>query len=228
MNPFWERIKQFELKSLLRGLLWFALIIGLLSLTVKLAGTENLQSHVERFGAFGPALYILIKMSTIIVAPIGGSPLYVAAIPLFGFTNALIYAFIADTAAYIIVFYLSRRYGQKIVKRMIPEKAWSILEKVLYRLGTWRGLVGVRLVLIGMGDMISYAAGLTAIPFKHYFWVTLPFIITNILFFTLLGHFIIEYKWVWLVILALLACAGLFILFKPAKQEGVDNQTNIE
>ena len=39
-------------------------------------------------------------------------------------------------------------------------------------MGGWKALLFARLVLSSLYDFVSYAAGLSNLPFKHYLWVT--------------------------------------------------------
>ena len=45
----------------------------------------------------------------------------------------------------------------------------------------WKGLTVIRVIFAPLADTISYAAGLTRISFKTYFWATMPLIVLHII-----------------------------------------------
>lgn len=183
-----QNLQKFEVRQVIHGLFSLVVFGVIMYLGSRYIGLENIREKIEAAGIFGPMLFMLLKMSTIIFAPMSGTPLYLVAEPLFGFTKGFLYAFISDLIAYTIVFYIARIFGTRIMKRLLPEKGISYVNTILGRIGTWHGLTITRILLHSMADIISYAAGLTKIPYWQYILVTIPMIIANIVILMVLGQ----------------------------------------
>ena len=66
------------------------------------------------------------------------------------------------------------------MNKMLSEEQIRWADNMLKYLGSWKGLTLVRVIFAPFADTISYAAGLTRIPFKEYLWATLPLIILHV------------------------------------------------
>lgn len=163
-------------RSVILGLLGFGVFITLLTLAIDAIGLDTLQNAIQSAGPLGPLIYIGIKALTNIIAPLSSGPIQVAAGTLFeSVLLGGIYTLIGEVLGGCVNFWIARRLGQPAVQRLLGEQN---LERVnrLYdqRLGSWRGLFVLRIVLFSVWDFVSYAAGLAqTVRFSHYFWASL-------------------------------------------------------
>ena len=128
---------------------------------------SDVQSFVDRFGVWAPAVFVLTKAATIVFAPLSGSPLYPAAGALFGFWKGFWIITIGDFIGGSVAFYIARRYGMKITERFVKSES-SLMKKILDQLGTLKGYIFARVCFIPMPEVVCYAAGLTKMSFSQF------------------------------------------------------------
>jgi uncharacterized membrane protein YdjX (TVP38/TMEM64 family) len=183
-----DRVKEIPIKPLI-----FAVAFAMLTyLGFRILGTEQIRHEVSGAGALGPAIFILLKILTNVLAPLSGAPFYLLAKPLFGMWPGLLYVFSGDVLGYSICFLIARRFGLDFIRGSAGEKAVNRIEHFYASIGGWQGLLYARLFLLGVQDIISYAAGLTSIPFKRYVLVTSIGIIPQLCVAVLIGGTFME------------------------------------
>lgn len=150
-------------RELIVNVVWILVILFLFYLSIKFIGTDNLHEKVEALGIFGPLLLIFLKASTLVFAPLGGLPIYLASGALFGFTKGLLYILIGDFIGSTVSFYISRIFGKKILHYFLSRKGTDVVKDVLTHMGTTKGFIQSRLIFIGFPEAVTYGAGLTKI-----------------------------------------------------------------
>lgn len=194
------------------AIIFFALIVG--SAWVMM-GNENLVTTIAEAGIWAPFLLILLKVSTIVISPLGGTPIYFAVPALFGFWPGFIYLVIADIIGYSAVFWISRTYGRRVMEKMLSEDQIKWADGMLKYMGNWKGLTMVRVMFAPLADTISYAAGLTKISFKEYFWATAPFLVLHVAVTNSISSTFIKSRITYIVIvLIFLFLPVVFYLFR--------------
>jgi uncharacterized membrane protein YdjX (TVP38/TMEM64 family) len=185
------------------AIIFFTLIVGSAWLMI---GNNDLVTTIARSGVWAPFLLILLKIATIVVSPLGGTPIYFAVPSLFGFWPSFFYLIIADTIGYSAVFWISRVYGRKVMNKMLSEDQIKWADNMLKYLGSWKGLTLVRVVFAPFADTISYAAGLTRIPFKEYFWATLPLIVLHIVITNNVSSVFVKDQASYIIVVLIVVC----------------------
>jgi uncharacterized membrane protein YdjX (TVP38/TMEM64 family) len=135
---------------------------------IHLVGPERLQELVQAAGPFAPVAFVLLKASTVVVTPLSGTPLRFAAGALFGFWPGVALSVCGSVLGGSINFWIARRFGRRIVVRLLGAGALARVEPMLGRLGTWRALVLARLVLAPLWDILCYGVGLTRLRFRTF------------------------------------------------------------
>jgi len=151
-----------------------ALTLGALILLAVFVDIETLREHIESAGPWAPALFILLKASTIVVAPLSGGPLYPLVGAFFGFVPGLIYAIAGDILGYSIAFFISRRFGYPLVRKFIEGNDKSLLPKIVKHVGTPKGFFHACITLGIMPDLLSYGAGLSKLPYPVFILIITP------------------------------------------------------
>lgn len=180
-----EKINFSIVKSVVIG---FVLLIGFSILTYWLSayvlGKNQIQSFVIKAGIWGPLLIILAKASTLIIAPLGGNPIYILAGALYGFIPAVIYSFLGDLLGSAVSFLIARTWGRKIILKFIGKNMYGLIDKIYVVVGNWQSLVLAW--FLGIVDIVNYAAGLTNISFFRYILLFIIFRpIGNVIFVSL-------------------------------------------
>lgn len=158
-----------------KNILGLALVLGALFFLARYFDIGEVRAQIENAGVWAPLLFILAKASTIIVAPLGGSPLYPIAGALFGFYKGSLLLIVGDMLGGVASFLLARIFGRRLVEKML-EGNENLLTEALKLMSTTKGYFFARLGFVGFPELASWGAGLTKIKF-------LPFIII----YTLVG-----------------------------------------
>ncbi len=166
-------------------------LVGLLSIGSFFVDLNAVKDFIASAGIWAPVFYILTKASTVILAPLSGTALYVFSVPLFGFWKAITLSLIGDCIGAVVTFYLSRLFGRPVVEYFAGKKNMPFIEDSLALMATPKGFISMRLAAMGMPEIASYAAGLTSINFLFFICVhmivgIIPVIVISLpgLFFT--------------------------------------------
>jgi len=135
---------------------------------------NTFQDSVIKAGIWAPIIFILLKISTIVFAPLSGSPLYLIVGVLFGFWPGLIYIIIGDFLGYTIAFSISRFFGYPLVDKFIARNEHGLLSKIINHLGTTKGMYQVCLTCFPMPELISYGAGLSKMKYIKFISILMP------------------------------------------------------
>ncbi len=148
------------------------LLAGLGYIAISHYGPEAARRAMEEAGPAAPLLFVLLKVATIVLAPLSGSPLYLVAGPLFGQVPGTLYLVAGDTIGGSVAFALSRRYGRTLLARVFGVGAAAAVDRAYARVGSWRALLLGRLLMPGLTDWISYAAGLTTMRYVPFLLIS--------------------------------------------------------
>lgn len=195
---------------MLQSIAAFLFLACLIYISLKIVGSEALQTRIARAGVLAPLLFMLIKASTIIIAPLGGQPLYLIASKLWGLAFGFVYLFLADTIAYITIFFLSRTFGRRVITHFMTEKNMRKVDDILLQFGSWKYLLIAR---FAAAEFAGYAAGLTAIPFSHYLFVIIPANAVTILISLFAGHAFVTNRATFLLTLTALSAIPAVLTF---------------
>lgn len=152
-----------------------ALAISALSIGLMQAfdGAAKVRHWIESAGAWAPLAYISLKAATYVVAPLSGTPVKLAGGALFGFWDGALYVLAGDMLGASLNFWIARLFRDRGIRRLAGRKAIRQIDGLTKHAGGWRALLVARLLLSSLYDFISYAAGLSYLPFKQFFLVSL-------------------------------------------------------
>jgi len=137
-------------------------------LVVQAIGPEHLQAMVTSAGPLAPVAYVILKAATLIVTPLSGTPLRLAAGVLFGFWEGVGLSVLASVLGGSANFWIARRFGRRVVARLLGPSTLARVEPMLDRLADWRALALARVVLAPLWDVLSYGVGLTRLRYRTY------------------------------------------------------------
>src|SRR3989344_452748 len=170
MQPEKNKFKPTEQANFIGiGITIFALI--LLAFFIDL---DSVKTWIEKAGVWGPIVFIILKASTIIVAPLSGAALFPLAGLFFGFWPGILYVEIGDFVGYTISFFISRIFGQKIVLKILSNKEGSLLSRIIEHVSTPKGFFQACLTLFAMPELLSYGAGLSRLPYLNFILIITP------------------------------------------------------
>ena len=154
-----------SLHDALKNIIFFVITIGCAYWLTVSIGIDRLEDIVKTAGIWAPLAVIALKMTTIIVVPLGGGPVYAIAGAAFGFWKGLAVTAIGDVLGFSVAFYLSRFFGHSIVTFFVPRPHLPLLEKIISRGAKLSAFLKARLAFLGFPEIFAYAAGLTKVSF---------------------------------------------------------------
>lgn len=186
---------------------------------IKFISDQDLfRNWVNGHGILGPITYILIVIIQTIFCFIPGEPFELIAGYAFGLTKGLIYCFIAEALGSIIVLFLTKKYGMKIVSLFFNEEKIKSL-KILKTSKNRFLLFSLLYILPGTPkDLLCYYGGLTDYPIVPLIIIStigrIPSIITSVIGADALGDKKYELMVIVLLITILISIIGLLIYKK--------------
>jgi uncharacterized membrane protein YdjX (TVP38/TMEM64 family) len=189
-------------KQLIISLGSIVLVLGGLYAVFAYFGITNVQETIDDAGIWAPLVLILAKASTIIIAPLSGSPLYPLAGALFGFWEGALYLILGDMIGVVVAFWISRILGRSIVEKMIGGDG-KFLSRALKMMGTIKGFLVARICFAPLPEVVAYGAGLTRINFLVFLIIFVAVGIPPILVLAGLGSILTLDTW-WVLPAALL------------------------
>ncbi len=157
-------------------ILWFLIVVVLFFLSLQLIRSGELSIFVAKTGIFAPIILVLLKMTTLIVAPLGGSPLYIIGGALFGGFKGFLLTLLGDILGSAVCFFLSRRYGERVLSTFVGSQNKDRVVGAVSLLGNTSSIIKARLAFISIPELLSYAAGLSRVSF----W---KFMVINAIFY---------------------------------------------
>ena len=139
---------------------------------------EGFKAWIEQSGFMGRVYFVLMVIFQVIIALVPGEPLEIAAGFAFGAVEGTILCVIGITVGSIIVFYLVRKFGIKLVEVFFSTEKIKSLKFLQNKKKV------TALVLPGTPkDLLTYFVGLTKINFWAFFFIAsiarLPSIVTS-------------------------------------------------
>lgn len=158
-------------RQIITSLIGLGLMYGGIFALFQYFDLADVRSTIESAGIWAPLVLIAAKASTIVIAPLGGSPLYPLAGALFGFWYGTLLLIIGDAIGGAIAFYISRMFGRQVAEKFIGNEK-TFLSQALGMMGTTKGFLIARFCFMPIPELTAYGAGLTRLHF-------LPFIVIH-------------------------------------------------
>ena len=172
-----------ELSVVIFGIILVGILINL---SVPYLNSARFKDFIEDRGTLGPVFIVSFTAFSQIFAPFPGSPASIISIAVYGYTTTIIFVYLGGLLSSAISFYISRRFGRRLVIKFVGQNTMNEIDDFARAEGT-EVLIISRLIGFPLFDYISYAAGLTSIPFKKYYIISaicsvIPTIILAIIF----------------------------------------------
>jgi uncharacterized membrane protein YdjX (TVP38/TMEM64 family) len=155
-------------RRFLLHLLVAAIVIGGLTLFAQrnlqfLTNAREIRAFVQGFGVWAPLVLVVLQALQVVLAPVPGQVLAVAAGYLFGAWWGTLYNMIGITIGSTVAFWLARRFGRSYVEDIVHEDTLSRFDGISddrVRLGLF-----VFFLLPGLpDDVLCFVGGLTRLP----------------------------------------------------------------
>lgn len=209
----WQNIQFGRLLLLIIAVTTFTIVtMVIVELT---GGPAAFRSLIENTGPWTPVVYVLLKASTYVIAPLSGASVKLASGALFGVWEGLLLSVAADALGSSLNYWIARTFGRKGIQKFAGKQSLAQVDHVASKVATWQILLVARQVLSFMYDFISYAAGLARFKFGQFLAVSTFGSIPISLLYVLVGDAAVESSNVSRIIIAifsltLLAAIGAY------------------
>lgn len=155
--------------------------INYILILLKQFKLDELKEYIVSFGVIGPIISICILILQCMIAPLPLSIIVFANSYVYGWQVGSIISCIGTLIGSCISFFISRIYGRPIAEKFVSSRILDLCDRVFNKYGK-KIVYASRLLPFISFDGFSYAAGLTKMSFKYFFWATaigqIPIIVT--------------------------------------------------
>ena len=138
-------------------------------------------------GNWGIFLIISLRLISIVIPILPGTYCLLISGYLFGLVNGLLISFISDLFACSISFLLAKKFGRKILKKIMPKKYLNKFESISKKYLERNFFLLTGFLMTGWFDFVSYGVGLTKLRWRKFllalsisaFLSDLPFVATG-------------------------------------------------
>ena len=155
------------MRKIIRFLAIFAIII-LIIVIVNHYGIRQLRTQVEGLGVWIPLGIFLLRFTSVVIPALPGTAYSILSGGLLGFSRGLLVICIADLFSCCLSFSLSRRYGRKLVQRLVGAKFINKIDRLSQRHLEHNFFLLTGFLMTGFFDFVCYGVGLTKAPWRKF------------------------------------------------------------
>lgn len=132
---------------------------------------DDMRAFIEQYGKWAMAISFLLMVFQSIAAPLPAFFITLTNANLFGWWQGCILSWVSSMAGAALCFWIARILGRDVVERICTKGALLSIEEFFAKYGK-RCILVARLLPFISFDIVSYAAGLTAMDFWGFFLAT--------------------------------------------------------
>ncbi len=155
------------MRKIIRFLAIFAIII-LIIVVINHYGIRQLRTQVEGLGVWIPLGIFLLRFTSVVIPALPGTAYSILSGGLLGFSKGLLVICIADLFSCCLSFSLSRRYGRKLVQRLVGAKFINKIDRLSKRHLEHNFFLLTGFLMTGFFDFVCYGVGLTKAPWRKF------------------------------------------------------------
>ena len=189
----WQITRRRAALLLLPGVAVIAILIGAYLAYERWFPWEQaeIEEWIDGFGVWGPIVYIVVFALSMLFAPLPTAPMPLIAAAVFGPALGFLYTITATAIGSTVCFWVARRLGRPVLRRLTSQAALDRIDELGARLGI-RLLIVLRLFPVAGVDYVSYAAGLTQMRFAYYIVISVLASAPILIFAAVLGDAVLE------------------------------------
>lgn len=187
----------------------------------------DIQSFLDSLGFFAGAIFVLLVILEVIIAPLIPLVLYVAGGLVFGPLLGGILVLVGNLIGAYIVFKLVKKYGRSYVKKNVSKEKLQKFDRFAKKHGAW-SLFLLRVNPITSSDVFSYIYGLSNISLKRFLIATGAGIAPLIFIQSFLGGRLLESNTVLFPVLVVLTILFVALIVYLFMREVIFKKGNLE
>ncbi len=138
---------------------------------LSMLDVDAAKGYILSFGIWAPIISFLLMIFQAVLAPLPAFILTFANAGLFGWIKGALLSWTSAMAGAALCYAIARIYGRSAVEKLTSYKAINEIDKFFDKYGKWAVLIARLLPFVSF-DIVSYAAGLTAMGFWEFFIAT--------------------------------------------------------
>lgn len=167
-----ERLKQILTYTLIFLLLFSGIFLFRAYLQGHFNSPESLRAYISAFGVFAPLILTVIQAIQVILPVLPGFLGCIVGAGMFGAAGAFWCNYIGISAGSIIAFFLARRFGTGLVRKMVPMEKYQSCVEWVNRKKSYTAVLSLAILLpLAPDDFLCYFSGLTGMSAKRFVWI---------------------------------------------------------
>ena len=174
---------------------------------------EQIKAFVTSFGTGAPAVFIIIQILQVLLAPFPGEATGFIGGFLFGATKGFLYSSIGLTVGSLINFTIGRFLGKRFVRKLIPPAQLERMDNLVKH----QGVIVLFALFVFPGfpkDYLCLFLGLSAIPLKIFIILTTIGRMPGTLMLSLQGSYIFEQSYGWFALIASVCLLLIYLAYR--------------
>lgn len=182
----------------------------------------RLQNYIHGMGPWGPAISFVLMILQSVIAPLPSFILTFVNAAVFGWVWGAVLSWTSSLTGASLCYGIARLYGRGVVVRLISATALESIDTFFMKYGK-HAVLFARLLPFMSFDVISYAAGLTALRFPPFLIATgLGMMPATLVYSYVAGSLTGETKILVTVLMVLFAASVLVALFRAMRKNSKD------
>lgn len=185
-------------------------------LFATVTSVEGIEAAIADAGVFAPIVSVALMVFHSLV-PFPAELLAIANGMIFGLAFGIFLTWTGAMLGAVLAWWLARRFGQDIVRRLLGETRWRKLEGAMENFGP-RALILARLTPVISFNLVNYAAGLACVPLWTFLWTTAIGILPIIVASVVVGSHMVSASWPFWAALFVIVAALMFLHWRMSRR----------
>ena len=144
-------------------------LIVLVTWVVHKVGVTQLRAQVDELGVWAPLGVLALRFTSVLIPALPGTAYSILAGGLFGLPQGLAVVAVADLLSCSLCFWIARRFGQKVVRRLVGDRFMGRVNAIGKRHLENNFFLMTAFLMTSFFDFVSYGVGLTKTPWRKFF-----------------------------------------------------------
>lgn len=219
MKKFLIQYKWYLISFAITVVLFFIFKDSLGAYFHKYYNAENLKNWIRSFGKWSFIVFILLQIIQVVIFVIPGEVTQIAGGFIFGTFWGTILSLVGISIGAVITFLIARRYGDRLLKRILPEKDYIHVKDLVDKPKNKFIIFFLYLLPAFPKDALGYVSGVTPIKFSEFIFYSTLARVPGIILSGYIGSNLSQEKY-WIAGIFMIAIVATFIVCM-VKQEKI-------
>lgn len=138
---------------------------------LSMCDIDSIKEYILSFGVWAPVVSFFLMLFQAVIAPLPAFLITFSNAALFGWVYGAILSWTSAMAGAALCFFIARYLGREVTEKLTSRFALEEVDTFFKDHGKFAILIARLLPFVSF-DIVSYAAGLTSMSFRSFFWAT--------------------------------------------------------